>query len=139
MSSVRQSRNNSNRSEKIGRNSVIAIIMLAVVIVLIFVCVVVGFLFYKRKMSKTIEGKVVYSRGLEASNDSSGVFDSKQDSIKFFGLKRNGRLESNSSTSSTMPLMFRRQSSFRTRLPSNGIQTIDSELNEGRLTSLSSR
>lgn len=108
--------------------------MLGVVIVLISVCVVVGFFFYKKKMSKKIEGKVMYSRGLESSKDSgSGVFDSKQDSVRFFGLKRNGRFESNSSTSSTLPLMFSRQNSFRTRLPSNGISKMDSDLNEGRL------
>ena len=73
----------------------------------------------------------MYSRGMDSSKDNSGVFDSKQDSVKFFGLKRSGRLESNSSTSSTMPLMFSRQNSFRTRLPSNGIPKIDSDLNEG--------
>ncbi|CAB3994735.1 fibroblast growth factor receptor 2-like isoform X1 [Paramuricea clavata] len=129
--SIPQRREDHNSSDKIGRNSVIAIIMLGVVIVLISVCVVVGFVFYKKKMSKKIEGKVMYSRGLESSKDSgSGVFDSKQDSVRFFGLKRNGRLESNSSTSSTLPLMFSRQNSFRTRLPSNGISKIDSDLNE---------
>ena len=104
--------------------------MLAVVIVLISVCVVVGFFFYKQKMSKKIEGKVMYFRGKD-SNEDSGVF-SKQDSVKMIGLKRNGRLESNSSTSSTMPL-FGRKNSFRTRIPSNGIPKIDSDLNEGEI------
>ena len=118
-----------SNSDRIGRNSIIAIIMLAVVIVLISVCVVVGFYFYRKKISKKIEGKVIFSRG--DSNDDSGVF-SKPDSVKMMGLKRIGRLESNSSTSSTMPL-FGRQNSFRTRLPSNGISKIDSDLNEGEL------
>ena len=125
-------------SNTISRNSVIAIIMLVVVIVLITVCVVVGFFFYKKKMSKRIEGKVIYSRRLETSKDSSGgVFDnSRQESIKFFGFKRNGRLESNSSTSSTLPLMFSRQNSFRTRLPSNGLPKVDSDICEGKLNAL---
>ncbi|XP_028414936.1 fibroblast growth factor receptor 2-like [Dendronephthya gigantea] len=120
-------------SDTISRNSIIAIIMLVVVIILIAVCVIVGFLFYKKKMSKRIEGKVLYSRGLETSKESSGgVFDmGRQDSIKFFGMKRNGRLESNSSTNSTLPLMFSRQNSFRTRLPSNGLSKVDSDLCEG--------
>ena len=122
------------KSDAIGRNSVIAIIMLGVVILLISVCVVVGFFFYKKKMSRKIEGKVVYSRGLDTSKDGSSAFDSdgKTDSIKFFGLKRNGRFESNSSTSSTLPFLHSRQNSFRTRLPSNGISRLDSDLNEGR-------
>ena len=128
-----KARKENKSTEKIGRNSIIAIIMLGVVIILISICVVVGFFCYKRKMSKKIEGKVMYSRGMVSSKDS-GVFDGKQDSVKFHPAKRSGRLESNSSTSSTMPLMFSRQNSFRTRLPSNGIPILDLDLNEGSHT-----
>jgi uncharacterized membrane protein len=127
-------------SEKIGRNSIIAIIVLGIVIIIISICVVVGFFCYKRKMSKKIEGKVIYSRGMGMSKDSD-VFDGKQNSVKFFHGKRNGRLESNGSASSTMPLMFSRQNSFRTRIPSNGIQKmeLDLNLNEGNYTHIISR
>ncbi|XP_046851373.1 fibroblast growth factor receptor 2-like [Xenia sp. Carnegie-2017] len=115
-----------SNSNAIGESSIIAISVLAVCILITFISVSIGIVFYKRKLSKKVVEKVLYSRGFDLSKESSSVFVGQQDSVKVFGLKRNGRLESSSSTSSTMPLMHR-QNSYRTRLPSN----IDADLNEG--------
>ena len=118
-----EKRSNSNA---IGESSIIAISVFAVCILITFISVSIGIVFYKRKLSKKVVEKVLYSRGFDLSKESSNVFVGQQDSVKVFGLKRNGRLESSSFTSSTMPLMHR-QNSYRTRLPSN----IDADLNEG--------
>ena len=113
--------------------------ILCLVIVLTVVCVVVFVVCYKKKMTKTMEVKAMYCRGgIDSKNEhsSNGVFENdstfKQDVVKFYGVKRGGRLESNSSTSSTMPLLFNRQNSIRSRMPSNGGTKLDSDLCEGK-------
>ena len=128
-----------------GKSSIIAIAILCAVIILIVVSVLALYMRYKKKMNQKLLVSSSYCRGGDAESrneqSSNGVFEndnqSKQDSVKFYGIKRNGRIESNSSTSSAMPLLFNRQNSVRGRIPSNGGNKLGLDICEGEILVLS--